>query len=107
MNTTEEEFSQGLVAVVAPAIQKIDQHVQSLRGTQITLKDHIDNLNKDLDQISEVQKDLPNLDNYVRIEKLLFLFNFCQQIFQIRYVSSKKYQKTKFCKFVIKTDFYR
>ena len=40
--------------------------VQSLRTTQSNLKDCIAALSTDLTHIAEVQKDLPNLEHYVK-----------------------------------------
>jgi len=65
-NSAEEEFSEGLLSIVKPAIENVDTQVQTLRTTQAKLKDCIENLSGDLTNISDMQKDLPNLEHYVK-----------------------------------------
>ena len=59
-------FISGLLSVLQPAIESVDAQVQTLRESQLLLRDNIDRLNNDLSIIGEVQKDLPNLEHYVK-----------------------------------------
>ncbi|KAL5259539.1 hypothetical protein ACHWQZ_G009857 [Mnemiopsis leidyi] len=68
-SSAEEEFSEGLLSVVKPAVESVDAQVQTLRTSQAKLKDCIDNLSGDLANIAEMQKDLPNLEHYVKKRK--------------------------------------
>ncbi|XP_043935902.1 SNARE-associated protein Snapin [Protopterus annectens] len=62
----KEVFAEGLLQLLKPAVQQLDQHVHAVRESQVELREHIDNLAIELTRINEDQKVVLDLDPYVK-----------------------------------------
>ncbi|KAK5612560.1 hypothetical protein CRENBAI_011657 [Crenichthys baileyi] len=61
-----DPVAEGLLELIKPAIQQLDVHVNSVRESQVELREHIDNLATELFRINEHQKVALDLDPYVK-----------------------------------------
>lgn len=63
---TREALADGLMGLLRPAVEQLDDRVKSTRITQLELKQQIDSLAEDLRKISENQPMPFDLDAYVK-----------------------------------------
>lgn len=61
-----DAVAEGLLDLLRPAIQQLDLHVNSVRKSQVELREHIDGLATELCRINEHQKVALDLDPYVK-----------------------------------------
>ncbi|CAH1786255.1 unnamed protein product [Owenia fusiformis] len=65
-NTTRDAVAEGLIGLLVPAVEEVDQRVQGVRQSQIELRQQIDALAEDLKRISQNQSIPVELDSYVK-----------------------------------------
>uniref|UniRef100_V9LG45 Biogenesis of lysosome-related organelles complex 1 subunit 7 n=1 Tax=Callorhinchus milii TaxID=7868 RepID=V9LG45_CALMI len=59
-------LAEGLLELLRPAVEEVDQHVQSVRESQVDLREHIESLAAELFRVNEDQKVALDLDPYVK-----------------------------------------
>ncbi|KAL3871232.1 hypothetical protein ACJMK2_039240 [Sinanodonta woodiana] len=63
---TREAVTDGLVELLKPAVEEIDERVKTVRESQVELRSQIDSLADDLKRISESQAVPIDLEPYVK-----------------------------------------
>lgn len=64
--TSKEILADGIVGLLKPAIEELDERVMAVRESQTELRRHIDSLAEDLKTISEQQQVPIELDPYLK-----------------------------------------
>jgi SNARE-associated protein Snapin len=64
--SSKEVLADGIVGLLKPAIEEIDERVTAVRESQADLRQHIDSLAEDLKKISELQQIPVDLDPYLK-----------------------------------------
>ncbi|EEC10248.1 SNARE-associated protein snapin, putative, partial [Ixodes scapularis] len=59
-------LNEGLIGLLHPTIEQLDERVKSTRVSQLELRQHIDSLAEDLRRVSEEQEVPYDLDGYVK-----------------------------------------
>lgn len=59
-------LTEGLIGLLHPTIEQLDERVKSTRVSQLELRQHIDSLAEDLRKVSEEQEVPYDLDGYVK-----------------------------------------
>lgn len=65
-NPTRDTLTEGLVCFLKPSLDQLDASVQSTRGAQKELKQQIEDLSKDLHEISQQEGCPVDLEEYVQ-----------------------------------------
>jgi len=65
-SATTDALAEGLVDLLKPAVEEIDERVRSVRQSQFDLRQNIDSLAEDLKKISEAQPNNVDLDSYIK-----------------------------------------
>ncbi|KAK2165503.1 hypothetical protein LSH36_49g04058 [Paralvinella palmiformis] len=65
-NSSKEAMTEGLVGLLRPAVEEVDERVKAVRQSQMELRTHIDALAEDLKKIQEQQQVQIELDGYVK-----------------------------------------
>ena len=64
--TEEDKLAEGLLYLLKPAVEEIDNNVVNTRESQLLLREHIDKLTVELHTLATVQKPPIDLDPYVK-----------------------------------------
>ncbi|CAN7938144.1 unnamed protein product [Ixodes hexagonus] len=62
----KDYLTEGLIGLLHPTIEQLDERVKSTRVSQLELRQHIDSLAEDLRKVSEEQEVPYDLDGYVK-----------------------------------------
>lgn len=65
-NSIRDALADGLINLLRPVVEEIDERVKGVRQSQVDLRQHIDNLAEDLKSISDTQPVNIELDSYVK-----------------------------------------
>lgn len=65
-NPTRDTLADGLLGLLRPTIEQLDDRVKATRISQIELKQHLDTLAEELKQVAEQQTCPLDLEKYVR-----------------------------------------
>lgn len=65
-NPTRDTLSDGLLSLLRPTIEQLDDRVRATRISQVELKQHLDGLSDDLKQLTDQQTCPLDLEKYVR-----------------------------------------
>ncbi|KAG5891682.1 hypothetical protein JTB14_020099 [Gonioctena quinquepunctata] len=65
-NPTRDTLAEGLMGLIKPTVDQLDERVRSTRISQLELKQCIESLNEELKNISESQKTTIDFDIYVK-----------------------------------------
>lgn len=63
---TRDALAEGLIGLLRPAVEQLDERVKLTRISQIELRQQIDSLAEDLRRISESHHSMYDLDGYVK-----------------------------------------
>eukprot|EP00112_Aurelia_sp_Birch-Aquarium-sp1_P015084 Seg331.2 transcript_id=Seg331.2/GoldUCD/mRNA.D3Y31 product="SNARE-associated protein Snapin" protein_id=Seg331.2/GoldUCD/D3Y31 len=62
----ENDLSNGILQILKPAVEEVDNRVLDVRKSQLDLREYIDKLTSDLQKLAELQKPPIDLDSYVK-----------------------------------------
>ncbi|CAG9795892.1 unnamed protein product [Diatraea saccharalis] len=65
-NPTRDTLAEGLLGLLKPTVDQLDERVRSTRISQLELKQQIDSLNEELSKVREALNNHPDLDPYVK-----------------------------------------
>lgn len=65
-NPTRDTLAEGLMGLIKPTVDQLDERVRTTRISQLELKQHIESLAEELKKISEAQQVTVDLDAYVK-----------------------------------------
>ncbi|XP_051175664.1 SNAPIN protein homolog isoform X2 [Leptopilina boulardi] len=65
-NPTRDALTEGLMSLLKPTVDQLDERIRATRISQIELKQQIDSLNEELLKISESLQHPLELDSYVK-----------------------------------------
>ncbi|KAF5275086.1 hypothetical protein FQA39_LY07023 [Lamprigera yunnana] len=65
-NPTRDTLAEGLMGLIKPTVDQLDERVRTTRISQLELKQHIESLAEELKKISEAQQTTVDLDVYVK-----------------------------------------
>ncbi|KAF5301136.1 hypothetical protein FQR65_LT08966 [Abscondita terminalis] len=65
-NPTRDTLAEGLMGLIKPTVDQLDERVRATRISQLELKQHIESLAEELKKISEAQQTTVDLDAYVK-----------------------------------------
>ncbi|KAK4884957.1 hypothetical protein RN001_001228 [Aquatica leii] len=65
-NPTRDTLAEGLMGLIKPTVDQLDERVRATRISQLELKQHIESLTEELKKISEAQQTSVDLDAYVK-----------------------------------------
>eukprot|EP00794_Sanderia_malayensis_P015941 gene15941-17542_t len=65
-NTASNDLTLGILQLLKPAVEEVDDRVLNIRKSQVDLREHIDQLTQDLQKLASLQKPPINLDLYVK-----------------------------------------
>ena len=65
-DATQSNLSEGILCLLKPAVEEIDTNVKDTRESQLLLRDSIDRLTLELEQLASLQKPPIDLDPYIR-----------------------------------------
>lgn len=65
-NPTRDTLAEGLLGLLKPTIDQLDDRVRATRISQLELKQQIDSLNEELQKVREAVNNHPDLDPYVK-----------------------------------------
>ncbi|XP_053614428.1 SNAPIN protein homolog [Plodia interpunctella] len=65
-NPTRDTLAEGLLGLLKPTVDQLDDRVRATRISQLELKQQIDSLNEELQKVREALNNHPDLDPYVK-----------------------------------------
>lgn len=65
-NPTRDTLAEGLLGLLKPCVDQLDDRVRATRISQLELKQQIDSLNEELQNVRAALNDHPDLDPYVK-----------------------------------------
>ncbi|XP_059059081.1 SNAPIN protein homolog [Achroia grisella] len=65
-NPTRDTLAEGLLGLLKPTVDQLDDRVRATRISQLELKQQIDSLNEELQKVREAVNNHPDLDPYVK-----------------------------------------
>ncbi|CAH0695713.1 unnamed protein product [Spodoptera exigua] len=65
-NPTRDTLAEGLLGLLKPTVDQLDDRVRATRISQLELKQQIDSLNEELQNVREALNNHPDLDPYVK-----------------------------------------
>ncbi|XP_037873598.1 SNAPIN protein homolog [Bombyx mori] len=65
-NPTRDTLAEGLLGLLKPTVDQLDDRVKATRIAQLELKQQIDSLNEELLKVREALNNHPDLDPYVK-----------------------------------------
>ncbi|XP_056636943.1 SNAPIN protein homolog [Diorhabda carinulata] len=65
-NPTRDTLAEGLMGLIKPTVDQLDERVRATRISQLELKQCIESLSEELKSISETQQNTVDLDIYVK-----------------------------------------
>ncbi|XP_063366556.1 SNAPIN protein homolog [Cydia amplana] len=65
-NPTRDTLAEGLLGLLKPTVDQLDDRVKATRISQLELKQQIDSLNEELQKVREALNNHPDLDPYVK-----------------------------------------
>ncbi|CAH0401175.1 unnamed protein product [Chilo suppressalis] len=65
-NPTRDTLAEGLLGLLKPTVDQLDERVRSTRISQLELKQQIESLNEELSKVREALNNHPDLDPYVK-----------------------------------------
>lgn len=65
-NPTRDTLADGLLSLLRPTIEQLDDRVKATRISQVELKQHLEGLSEELKQVAEHQACPLDLDKYVK-----------------------------------------
>jgi CII-binding regulator of phage lambda lysogenization HflD len=65
-NPTRDTLAEGLMGLIKPTVDQLDERVRATRISQLELKQCIETLCEELKKISDSQQSTVDLDNYVK-----------------------------------------
>ncbi|CAK1550724.1 unnamed protein product [Leptosia nina] len=65
-NPTRDTLAEGLLGLLKPTVDQLDDRVRATRIAQLELKQQIDSLNEELQRVKEALNNHPDLDPYVK-----------------------------------------
>ncbi|XP_041984711.1 SNAPIN protein homolog [Aricia agestis] len=65
-NPTRDTLAEGLISLLKPTVDQLDDRVRATRISQLELKQQIDSLNEELQKVRQALNDHPDLDPYVK-----------------------------------------
>lgn len=65
-NPTRDTLAEGLMGLIKPTVDQLDERVRATRISQLELKQQIESLSEDLKKITEAQQYSVDLDVYVK-----------------------------------------
>lgn len=65
-NPTRDTLAEGLLGLLKPTVDQLDDRVRATRISQLELKQHIESLNEELQKVREAVNNHPDLDPYVK-----------------------------------------
>ncbi|XP_072942389.1 SNAPIN protein homolog [Epargyreus clarus] len=65
-NPTRDTLAEGLLGLLKPTVDQLDDRVRATRIAQLELKQQIDSLNEELQKVREALNNHPDLDPYVK-----------------------------------------
>ncbi|CAG9860107.1 unnamed protein product [Phyllotreta striolata] len=65
-NPTRDTLAEGLMGLIKPTVDQLDERVRATRISQLELKQCIESLSEELKAISETQQNCAELDIYVK-----------------------------------------
>ncbi|KOB64175.1 SNARE-associated protein Snapin [Operophtera brumata] len=65
-NPTRDTLAEGLLGLLKPTVDQLDERVRATRISQLELKQQIESLNEELAKVREALNNHPDLDPYVK-----------------------------------------
>ncbi|XP_023939953.2 SNAPIN protein homolog [Bicyclus anynana] len=65
-NPTRDTLAEGLLGLLKPTVDQLDDRVRATRISQLELKQQIESLNEELQKVREALNNHPDLDPYVK-----------------------------------------
>ncbi|XP_073953985.1 SNAP associated protein [Choristoneura fumiferana] len=65
-NPTRDTLAEGLLGLLKPTVDQLDERVRATRISQLELRQQIDSLNEELQKVREALNNHPDLDPYVK-----------------------------------------